>query len=92
VRTIVSQVPAFGQTLSNGSQYGNFTEQNSLFAIWIGINDAHLTANNASVADKDISGIMAKVVDAYVENLDALYEFGARNFLLLNIPREPTTP
>lgn len=91
VKTIVDQVSEFQQILSKGSQFGNFTEKDSLFAIWIGINDAHLTANNATIADKDIDGIMSRVVDAYMEKLGSLYDLGARKFLLLNVPREQAT-
>jgi hypothetical protein len=88
IRTIVDQVTEFEQVLGKGSQYDTFYQQNTLFAVWIGINDAHLTANNANILDNDIDNIMEKAADRYMEKLDDLYEYGARNFMLLNVPRE----
>ncbi|KAE9961597.1 hypothetical protein EG327_003628 [Venturia inaequalis] len=91
VRTIVDQVADFAETLKKGSQYGNFSQQNSLFAFWIGINDAHITANDA-IQDKDIDPIMEKVANRYMEQLSTLYSYGAKNFLLLNVPPFDRTP
>jgi len=88
VKSIIDQVNEFQQIFSKGSQFGSFNDEDTLFAIWIGINDAHITANNATIADEDIDGIMLKVVDAYMDKLATLYDLGARNFMLLNVPRE----
>jgi hypothetical protein len=88
VRSIVDQVAEVKSIIKKGSQYGTFYQQNSLFAFWIGINDAHITANNGNILDKDIDGIMEKTSDRYMEELTTLYGFGVRNFMILNVPRE----
>lgn len=88
VRTIVNQVTELEQVLKKGSQYGTFYQQNALFTFWIGINDAHITANNGNILDKDIDGKMEKVANRYMEILSTLYTYGAKNFMLLNVPRE----
>jgi GDSL-like Lipase/Acylhydrolase len=88
IRTIVDQVTELKQILRKGSQYDVFYRQNCLFAFWIGINDAHITANDRSISDKEIDGIMEKVVNRYIEELNTLYGYGVRNFMLLNVPRE----
>jgi phospholipase/lecithinase/hemolysin len=80
---IVDQVGLFKQILAQGSKFGNFTEQDSLFLIWVGINDAHL-----SYARQDIDSLMIKVVDKYFDEVEVLYQLGARNFLFMMIPRE----
>ncbi|TLD30120.1 cellulose-binding GDSL lipase/acylhydrolase [Venturia nashicola] len=86
VRTIVKQVANFAETLKKGSEYETFYQQNSFLAFWIGINDAHITANNADIQDKDIDPIMEKVAIRYMEQLSTLYSYGVKNFLLLNVP------
>jgi hypothetical protein len=90
IKTIIDQVTEFESILKKGSQYGTFYQQNTLFLVWIGINDAHITANNNNIPDKDIDALMAKVAYRYMEQLDHLHSYGARNFLLLNVPREYT--
>jgi hypothetical protein len=81
---IVDQVGQFKQILARGSEFGTFTEQDSLFLIWVGINDAHL-----SYGRNDTDSLMLKVVEKYFEEIQALYDLGARNFLFMKIPREP---
>jgi hypothetical protein len=80
---IVDQVGQFKQILSRGSQFGEITAADSLFLIWIGINDAHL-----SYGRQDIDSLMPKVVDKYFEEIQTLYDLGARKFLFMKIPRK----
>ncbi|KAI7504431.1 carbohydrate esterase family 16 protein [Hortaea werneckii] len=62
---------------------------NTLFAIWIGINDvgnAYTQANSSLV--------YPLVMTEYTSLLDTLYQHGARNFLFINVPpvnRSPLT-
>lgn len=57
------------------------------------VHAAHITANDA-IQDKDIDPIMEKVANRYMEQLSTLYSYGAKNFLLLNVPRSsiPSIP
>jgi hypothetical protein len=80
---IVDQVGQFKQILTKGSEFGTFNGDNSLILIWVGINDAHL-----SYGRNDTDSLMLKVVNKYFEEVQALYDLGARKFLFMKIPRE----
>jgi hypothetical protein len=84
---IVDQVQQFKQVLEKGSDEGIFTEINTLFAVWIGINDAHQSHDRP-----DVESLMGEVVTRYFDQLDILYGLGARNFLLLGVPRKQLPP
>ncbi|KAH7135395.1 hypothetical protein B0J11DRAFT_158558 [Dendryphion nanum] len=70
-------IPNYGAGTASGRKW---TAQDSLFAVWIGINDVGNTwwLNNATLYD----AIFAE----YTSLLTKLYDTGARNFLLLNVP------
>jgi hypothetical protein len=83
---IVDQVQQFKAVLQKKnarSDYGNFTDEDSLFISWIGINDAHQSSEISDVAD-----VMERDVLQFFDQVQALYELGGRNFLVLTIPRE----
>ncbi|PWW80066.1 Carbohydrate Esterase Family 16 protein [Tuber magnatum] len=63
--------------------------ENSLFLVWIGVNDVANSYQNGDYAN--FHGIL---MDEYFRILEELYYAGARNFLLLNVPpidRSPLT-
>ncbi|CUS12505.1 unnamed protein product [Tuber aestivum] len=63
--------------------------ENSLFLVWIGVNDVGNSYENGDYAN--FHGIL---MDEYFRILEELYCAGARNFLLLNVPpieRSPLT-
>ena len=68
-----------------------WTSDNSLFAIWIGINDVGMTYNEG----ENISApLYSKIVGEYRGSVDQLYMSGARNFVFLTVPpvdRSPVT-
>ncbi|KAF9893694.1 hypothetical protein FE257_009862 [Aspergillus nanangensis] len=57
-----------------------------LFIVWVGINDI-----NRSYLDED-PDMNPLIVDNYRRFVDTLYDTGARNFLLLNVPPLEKTP
>jgi phospholipase/lecithinase/hemolysin len=60
---------------------GQWTGQNTLTAIWIGINDAHRSYSRGDAPD-----LMNKVIDRYFELVTTLIGMGMKNILLLGIP------
>ncbi|PGH13932.1 hypothetical protein AJ79_03347 [Helicocarpus griseus UAMH5409] len=65
-----------------------WSEADSLFAFFIGINDVNKSYKKAS------EELFDKVFDVYSDMVGELYKVGARNFLFLNIPpidRSPLT-
>ncbi|KAI9735806.1 MAG: hypothetical protein M1834_001271 [Cirrosporium novae-zelandiae] len=64
----------------------NWTASNSLFSIFIGINDV---GNSYSSQNSTLNGL---IFEAYSHLVDELYEAGARNFLFLNVPPVDRSP
>jgi phospholipase/lecithinase/hemolysin len=60
---------------------------NSLFAIFIGINDIH-----NSYTWQNQWALHNALIDSYKQQVDALYYYGARNFVLLNVPPINVSP
>ncbi|CAK3950086.1 carbohydrate esterase family 16 [Lecanosticta acicola] len=79
----------YGPTYASRPGFFPWQPENTLFAVWIGINDinnAYHWANKSEVFDLDIK--------EYAGLVDTLYCNGARNFLFLNVPpidRSPST-
>ena len=63
-----------------------WASDNSLFAIFIGINDV---GNSYSSQNASLNGI---IFDVYSGLVDELYQTGARNFLFLNVPPVDRAP
>ena len=59
----------------------------TLFATWLGINDV----GNA-YAQPNSSALFARVFNVYARLMATLYQHGARNFLLLNVPPVDRSP
>ena len=71
--------------LNYGSS-SRWSSDNTLFAIWIGINDV---GNSFACRDKSLNPAIFAV---YSNLVDQLYVSGARNFLFLNVPPLERTP
>ncbi|CAK4034549.1 carbohydrate esterase family 16 [Lecanosticta acicola] len=66
----------------------DWSPENTLFIVWIGLNDIH-NANNETAKS------FAKAFEEFAKDVDILYQSGARNLLFLNIPpidRSPLAP
>lgn len=66
-----------------------WTKANTLFASFLGINDVGNAYGNANASD-----VLTQDMAVYAEQMDVLYQSGARNFLFLNVPpvnRSPLT-
>lgn len=81
----INQTNAVERTFSSGSQYGKFNQDNTLFAIFIGINDASIPPKyNPTNLESTLS---QAVGDLFVQ-LDRIYQLGVRKFVLFSVPRK----
>lgn len=82
VLSFADQVDLFSDNLAAEPQPEPWTAENSLFAIWIGVNDV-----GNVFWDADAQGRVEGVVERYFELVSALYDGGARQFAFLTVPR-----
>ncbi|KAJ4291671.1 hypothetical protein N0V90_009566 [Kalmusia sp. IMI 367209] len=67
----------------NGTRFFTGTPEDTVYAIWIGTNDV---GNNAFLTDSQVAGkTLADYVSCVYATVDALYNNGARHFVLLNL-------
>lgn len=83
VLSFVDQVAEFSGSIASKPSYAPWTAQNSLFGIWIGVNDV---GNSWSLAN--YTQLVGGIMDSYFGQLQIMYNAGARNFVLLSVPRE----
>lgn len=83
IHTIVDQINIFNRNLVPAPSYAPWTPQNSLFAIWIGINDVAETFTRP-----DEVALLGKIMDSYFAQVQIIYNSGARNFLFVGVPRK----
>jgi hypothetical protein len=83
VKLLVDQVQEFNTYAASRPSDGKWSSSNSLFAIWIGVNDI---ANSYWRLDE--SSLIGKVTTKYMDEAKILYNAGARYFVFLTVPRE----
>ena len=83
VKSYVDQVAQFSGSLAPHPSYAPWTAANTLVGVWIGVNDVGNTYYLSNVTD-----ITTAVISRYFEQLQIIYNAGARNFVLLSVPRE----
>lgn len=76
-------MPLYG--MSNHTGAAGWTATNSLFATFFGINDVRRCTDQPLIKD-DCSELYGSLFAIYGFLLEQLYNTGARNFLILNIP------
>lgn len=83
VKSFVDQVGQFSNSLAAHPSYAPWTASNTLVGVWIGVNDVGNTYYLSNVTD-----VTNAVIAKYFEQLQIIYNAGARNFVLLSVPRE----
>lgn len=81
VKSFIDQVNQYSSSIASKPSYAPWTAENSLFAVWMGVNDV---GNSYWLNDGQLLG---KIMDSYFGQIDKLFASGARNFAFLNVPR-----
>lgn len=83
VLSFVDQVNEFSTSLASKPDWAPWQAQDTLVGVWIGVNDVGNTfyLSNATA-------VLDAVTTRYFELLQMTYNAGARNFVLLSVPRK----
>ncbi|PMD33864.1 carbohydrate esterase family 16 protein [Hyaloscypha variabilis F] len=89
VLSLIDQVTLFTTHLSLSSSTSTppVTPSNTLFAIWIGVNDVGNAFSSATWPS-----LSQEITTQYLSQVQTLYSSGARNFLFLTVPPIQLTP
>ncbi|CCM06439.1 uncharacterized protein FIBRA_08701 [Fibroporia radiculosa] len=90
VLSIVDQVSQFQEYLAAKPYGAQWDSADSLFAIWIGINDVGNSYAWTNVTSQ--SAFHTILMERLFSQVDILYEDGARNFLFLTVPPTNRAP
>lgn len=83
VLSFEDQVNEFSTSLASKPDWAPWTSDNTLVGVWIGVNDAGNTFWLSNMTE-----VIDAVTTRYFELLQVTYEAGARNFVLLTVPRK----
>lgn len=83
VLSFVDQVTEFSESIASHPTSAPWITANTLVGVWLGVNDV----GNAYYLS-NITDILNEVVTRYFEQLQIIYDAGARNFFLLSCPRK----
>ncbi|KXX79372.1 putative endoglucanase type F [Madurella mycetomatis] len=87
VLSFIDQVEQFSDSIASQPEYAPWTAQNSLFGVWMGVNDV---GNSWWLAEYD--ELLERIMDSYFRQLQVMYDAGARRFVLLSVPPIHRTP
>lgn len=82
VLSFIDQVAQFSSSIAKKPSYAPWGD-NALFGVWMGVNDV---GNTWWMSEYD--QIVEQIMDSYFGQLQVLYDAGARNFMLLTVPRK----
>lgn len=85
VKSLIDQVKQFSDSIATKPSYAPWTASNSLFGIWMGVNDV-----GNSWYKENVSALHSMIMQDYFEEVEILYNAGARNFAFLTVPRMST--
>jgi phospholipase/lecithinase/hemolysin len=87
VLSFVNQTSEFTANLVPAPSFAPWTASNTLFGVWIGVNDvgnAWYLSNWSTLAET--------IIARYISQVQIMYNSGARNFLFLTVPPIQYTP
>ncbi|KAJ8058985.1 hypothetical protein OCU04_011967 [Sclerotinia nivalis] len=87
VLTLINQTAEFIDNLSPAPTDVAWTADNSLFALWFGVNDI---GNSYWLSNE--TDVISAIFDKYFAQAQLLYNAGGRNFLFLNCPPIDKSP
>jgi len=80
-------VGEFSASIADKPATTTWNSENTLFAIWLGVNDVGNSNGNATNAP-----LWDKIISKYISQVEILYGAGGRNFAFLNVPPIQRTP
>ncbi|KAF8912193.1 hypothetical protein CPB84DRAFT_761365 [Gymnopilus junonius] len=89
VLSVVDQVTQFKQFLASKPEDAQWSSNNTLFAIWIGINDVGNSFGWTNITQPQFYSVL---MNRLTTQLDELYDLGARSFLVLTVPPTDRAP
>ncbi|KAG2154091.1 carbohydrate esterase family 16 protein [Suillus clintonianus] len=89
VLSVVEQVTQFNEYLASKPAGATWNSTNSLFAIWIGINDVGNSFGWTNITQVEFYGTL---MDRLFSQVEDLYSKGARSFLFLTVPPTNRAP
>ncbi|KAG2145080.1 carbohydrate esterase family 16 protein [Suillus cothurnatus] len=89
VLSVVDQVAQFNNYLASKPAGATWESTNSLFAVWIGINDVGNSFGWTNITQVEFYGTL---MDRLFSQVDDLYSKGARSFLFLTVPPTNRAP
>ncbi|OAX30712.1 hypothetical protein K503DRAFT_870910 [Rhizopogon vinicolor AM-OR11-026] len=87
--SVVDQVTQFNEYLASKPVGATWNSTNSLFVIWIGLNDVGQSFRWSNISQPEFYGI---VIDRLFSQVNDLYSKGARSFLFLTVPPTNRAP
>ncbi|KAL2811378.1 hypothetical protein BJX63DRAFT_444088 [Aspergillus granulosus] len=87
VYSFIDQVAEFNEFLTPPPAYANWSANDTLFAVWMGVNDV-----GSSWWQTDPDTLQVEILDQLFEQIELVYAGGARNFALLTVPPTERTP
>lgn len=85
VLSFVDQVAQFSGSIASRPVYAPWNSENSLVAVWIGVNDV---GNSWWLGESETDALYGQIMDSYFGRLQVLYDSGVRTFALLGAARE----
>ncbi|KAG1734313.1 carbohydrate esterase family 16 protein [Suillus lakei] len=83
VLSVVDQVTQFNEYLASRPAGATWNSTNSLFAVWIGMNDVARSFGWTNITQIEFYGTL---MDRLFSQVEVLYSKGARSFLFLTLP------
>ncbi|TFK36386.1 GDSL lipase/esterase [Crucibulum laeve] len=83
VMSLVDQVSQFSQFMAPRPSGAQWESSNTLFAVWIGINDIDFSFSWTNVSHPQL---YTNITNRLLTQLDVLYNSGARSFMFLTVP------
>lgn len=80
---MIDQVKQFSGSVASKPSYASWTADNSLFAVWMGVNDV-----GNSYYKSNETELLGMIMEDYFEQVEIMFTAGARNFAFLNVPRK----
>jgi hypothetical protein len=87
VLSFKDQVKLFSDNIASKPSYAPWTAENTVVGVWMGVNDV----GNTFYLGSDQTARYTTILDVYFQQLQIIYDAGARQFVLLTVPRESSS-